>query len=82
MNYTRAVVIWAAVLLCAFALCRAAMDNALEVRFLVTVSPEEEQRLRAEAEEPDLADAGDPVIRGNSVTVRISRPLLPVTLTR
>ena len=72
MNSTRAAAVWAAVLLCAFALCRAVMGNALEVRFLVTVSAEEGRQLRAEAEEPDLADVGDPVIRGNSVAVRIS----------
>lgn len=72
MNSTRVVAIWAAVLLCAFALCRVLMGNALDVRFLVAVSPQEGQQLRAEAEKPDLADVGDPVIQGNSVLVRVS----------
>ena len=72
MNYTRAVAIWAAVLLCAFALCRAVMGSALDVRFLVTVPQVEEQQLRAETEELDLADIGLPVIQGNSVIVRVS----------
>lgn len=72
MNYTRAVAIWAALLLFAFALCRAVMGSALDVRFLVRVSPEEGRQLRAETEEPDLADVGQPVLRGNSVIVRVT----------
>ncbi len=70
--YTRAVLILAAALLCAFALCRVVMGNTLEIRFLVIVSPEEGRQLRAEADEPGLAEFGQPVIRGNSVTVKVT----------
>ena len=70
-RYTRAAIILAVGMLCVFAVFRLVAGNALEVRFLVPVLPED-MRIRAEAERPELADVGEPVILGNSVSVKVS----------
>ena len=70
-RYTRAAIILAVGMLCVFAVYRLVAGNALEVRFSVPVLPENMQ-IRAEAERPELADIGEPVILGNSISVMVS----------
>ena len=70
-RHTRAVIILAAVLLCAFAVCRLAMGNALEVLYPLPWVPDGAQ-IRAEVEKPELADAGQPVILEHSIAVKIT----------
>ena len=69
-RYTRAATILAVGMLCVFAVCRLVMGNALEVRFPVMDLPEGAQ-LQAEAERPELADVGEPVVLTNSVSVKV-----------
>ncbi len=69
-RYTRAAIILAVGMLCVYAVCRLVMGNAMEVRFLIMDLPERAQ-LRAEAERPELADVGEPVILTNSVSVKV-----------
>ena len=69
-RYTRAAIILLAGMLCVFAVYRLAAGNALEVRFPAPGLPEGAQ-IRAEAERPELADVGEPVILENSVSVKV-----------
>ena len=69
-RHTRAAIILAVGMLCVFAVFRLVMGNALEVRFPVMDLPEGAQ-LQAEAERPELADVGEPVVLTNSVSVKV-----------